>query len=134
VSGERPVTRRHLDAVMDAPAREYYRRLAAGELATTACEGCGHAAFPPGERCPRCGGDTEWAPLPLEGRLHAFTTQETAVRFAAPTVLALAELGGAVVPGVVDAPYEELRIGQPVRAEPFPEPDTGLTLLRFVPT
>lgn len=69
----------------------------------------------------------------MQGRLHAFTLQETALRFAAPAVLALAELGDAVVPGVVNAPYAELRIGQPITARPFSEPESGLTLLEFLP-
>jgi uncharacterized OB-fold protein len=65
--------------------------------------------------------------------LHAFTTQETALRFAAPAVLALVELGDVVVPAIAAADYGELRIGDEVRVEVFAEPDTGLSLLRAVP-
>jgi uncharacterized OB-fold protein len=72
-----------------------------------------------------------WVELPRTGRLHAFTTQETSVRFGAPTVLALAEVGDVVLPGVVDAPYDSLAIGQDVKVELHAEPETGLTLLAF---
>ena len=71
--------------------------------------------------------------MPGEGWLYAFTTQETALRFSAPTVLALAELGPATLPGIVRAPYADLRLGQAVSVRPFAERDTGLTLLEFVP-
>jgi uncharacterized OB-fold protein len=118
---------------MAPEAAEFYRRLGAGELATTRCESCGSTSFPPRSRCPACGETQRWVALPREGRLHAFTTQETALRFRAPAVLALVELDGVVVPGIVEAPYEALHIGQEVRAEPRLEPDTGLTLLAFVP-
>jgi hypothetical protein len=46
-------------------------------------------------------------------------------------VLALAEVGEVVVPGVVEAPYEALAVGDRVRVEPRDEPDTGLTLIGF---
>jgi len=117
---------------MHPAAREFYRRLAEeGQLATTRCERCAQTRFPPLERCPICGGQTTWLELPREGRLYAFTTQETALRFRAPAVLALAEVGEVVVPGIASEPYAELSIGQRVRVEPMPEPDTGLTLLEF---
>ena len=129
-----PAPRKYLDREMGELGREFYRRLAEdGELATTNCEGCAANQFPPRERCPGCGGETVWVPLPREGALHAFTTQSTALRFGAPAVLALAEVGGVMVPGIAEAPYEDLAIGQKVRVELREEPITHLTLLAFVP-
>jgi uncharacterized OB-fold protein len=129
-----PEPSKYLRREMDPAAREFYRRLAEdASLATTRCEPCAVTSFPPRTRCPRCGQPQQWVELPREGHLHAFTTQETAVRFRAPIVLALAEVGAVVVPGIVDAPYESLAIGQPVRVELRDEPDTGLTLLAFEP-
>jgi uncharacterized OB-fold protein len=129
-----PHPAKYLHREMDEAAREFYRRLEQdGRPATTRCEPCGRTTFPPRMRCPRCGGDQTWVELPRRGRLHAFTTQEGALRFRAPAVLALAELGDVVVPGIVNAPYEALRIGQAVAVHPHPEPETGLTLLRFEP-
>lgn len=127
-----PSPQKYLRQEMDASAREFYRRLAEeGQLATTRCERCARTAFPPRERCPGCGGQLAWVELPRRGRLYAFTSQETALRFRAPALLALAELGEAVVPGIVRAPDAELRIGWEVWVEPFSEPDSGLTLVSF---
>jgi uncharacterized OB-fold protein len=123
--------RRHLDRLLSGAAAAFYERLARGELATTSC--CGTTGFPPRLRCPRCGGESRWVQLPRRGRLEAFTTQESALRFAAPAVLALARLGEAVLPGVADVPYETLEIGQPVQVELRPVEDLGLTLVWFVP-
>lgn len=127
--------RKYLDRELDAAGREFYRRLSEdGQLATTRCERCERTSFPPHPRCPDCGEETSWVELPREGALHAFTTQETAVRFPAPEVLALAEVGEVVLPGIAAEPYEELAIGQAVRVVLRPEPETGLTLLAFEPS
>ena len=129
-----PELRKYLDRELGATGREFYRRLAEdGTLATTRCEACDQTHFPPRGRCAACGETTTWTELPREGRLHAFTTQSTALRFPAPAVLALAEVGGVVLPGIAEAAYEELRIGQAVHVALRREPDTGLTLLGFVP-
>ena len=130
---EPPSPSKYLLGEMSPAADEFYRRLADGQLCTTRCQSCGGTSFPPRERCPTCGAGEAWIELPMEGRLHAFTTQETALRFAAPAVLALAELGQAVVPGIMNAPYAELRVGQSITARPFSEPESGLTLLEFLP-
>ena len=129
-----PAPSKYLVRDMDPAAREFYRRLTEeGNIATTRCERCRRTSFPPRLRCPTCGAPLRWVELPRRGRLYAFTTQETASRFRAPAVLALAELGEAVLPGIVDAPYESLAIGQEVRVELRHEPETGLTLLAFEP-
>lgn len=125
---------KHLLRELTPVAAEFYRRLAEhGRPSTTTCARCQRTGFPPRLRCPTCGGAQEWVELPLEGRLHAFTTQETALRFTAPAVLALVELGPVVVPGVLHQPYEQLAIGQPVTLRPFTEPQTGFVLLEFRP-
>jgi uncharacterized OB-fold protein len=117
---------------MHPTAREYYRRLAQDAPATTRCPSCaGPAAFPPRARCGECAGPTEWVALPRRGRLEAFTTQETALRFGAPVALALARLGEAVVPGVIDAGCGELHVGDEVEVDLRPEPALGLTLVHY---
>jgi len=127
-----PASRKYVDREMGELGRQFYRRLAEdGSLATTRCESCAETHFPPRERCAECGAETTWIELPREGRLHAFTTQSTALRFGAPAVLALAEVGDVVVPGIAEAAYEDLEIGQAVRVDLRVEADTGLTLLAF---
>ena len=129
-----PPAVKYLTREMDDLAREFYRRLGDdGVLATTRCDRCDQSSFPPRARCVHCGSSQRWVPLPESGRLYAFTTQERALRFQAPWVLALAEFGDVVVPGVVDQRYEALSIGQAVTAAGKQEPDTGLTLVRFKP-
>ena len=130
---EPPGPGKYIQRELDPAAREFYRRLAGDQLATTACAACGTTSFPPRRRCRRCGREQQWAALPRQGRLHAFTTQETALRFSAPVVLALAELGEAVVPGVCESSYDELHIGQLVQAEIRREPETGFPVLVFIP-
>ena len=126
-----PAATKHLDRVMHATAREYYRRLANGEPATTRCSRCaGPPRFPPLPRCGECGEPTEWVSLPRRGTIEAFTTQETALRFGAPAWLALVRLGEAVVPGVIDTDAE-LRVGDEVTVELRPEPALGLTLVHY---
>ncbi len=130
-----PSPAKYLLREMDAAAHEFYRRLSEdGELVATRCERCARTSFPPRTRCETCSDPLTWIELPRHGRLYAFTTQETALRFRAPTVLALAELGDVVVPGIALASHTELRIGQEVWVQPLPEPDTGLAVLSFSTT
>ena len=123
---------KHLDRERDAPAREFYRRLADdGVASATRCPACGRTSFPPRARCPDCDRETEWVALPTRGRLHAFTTQERALRYGAPAVLALVELGEAIVPGVLDGPYDALTIGDEVELVPERVDELGLSVCRF---
>jgi uncharacterized OB-fold protein len=126
-----PPAAKYLDRDLDPLGREFYRRLESGELATTRCVRCERTTFPPLVRCAVCGGATEWVAIPRSGRLYAFTTQETGLRFTAPVVLALVELGEVTLPAVTHTPYGELVIGQEVTVEPFAQPDVGITLLSF---
>jgi uncharacterized OB-fold protein len=127
-----PSPAKYLLREMGAAAHEFYRRLSEDDqLFTTRCERCARTSFPPRTHCSTCSGPLIWIELPRHGRLYAFTSQEVALRFRAPAVLALAELGDVVLPGIALAPYSELRIGQEVWVQPLPEPDTGLTLLSF---
>jgi uncharacterized OB-fold protein len=128
-----PSPAKYVDRALDDVAREFYRRLADGRApATTRCPACEETRFPPRDRCPACGGEVEWVELPRRGTLHAFTTQETAVRFAAPAVLALVELGDVVVPAIAETAYDELAIGDEVEVEGMAVPELGLTLLRAI--
>lgn len=112
-------------------AREFYRRLGEGKLMSTRCRSCRETSFPPRLVCPNCREEQGWVELETHGTLQAFTTQESALRFSSPTVLALAAFGPVVLPGIVEDPIGSLSIGQAIRAEPFREPETELTLLMF---
>jgi len=124
---------------LSATATEFYDRLEHGQLATTQCANSdcirsGKPAFPPIPVCPACSRLHEWVELPLVGTLHAFTTQERALRYMAPTVFAVVDVvPGVAVPGIVNAKYESLAVGQPVTIKPFADAQSGLTLLEFAP-
>ena len=118
---------------MGPAAREFYRRLAEGQLATTHCASCDELRFPPLERCPSCGAPSAWRELSGRGVVYAFTQQERGLRFTAPAVLGVVELEeGVRVFGVLEAPFESLSIGQPVQLRLLGDP-TDLTLLAFRP-
>ena len=130
-----PKGSKHLHRLGDPTAREYQRRLAStGRPAATRCATCGALRFPPLARCPECGTETEWLVLPARGSLHAFTTQETSLRFRTPTVLALAEIAGVVVPGIIEEAISKLRIGEQVDVEVREEPETGMSIIIFIPS
>lgn len=118
--------------ITDAAARRFFAELQARRLATTRCPEHGFL-YPPRTWCPVCmREDLEWAELSGRGRLAAFSTQETAVRFAAPDVIGLVDLEeGVRILSAIEGRYEELSIGRPVRLG-FVEVD-GQVLHRFVP-
>jgi|tagenome__1003787_1003787.scaffolds.fasta_scaffold20759424_2 uncharacterized OB-fold protein len=124
---------KQLDRDRDATAREFYARLEAGTAATTRCPACGTTRFPPRARCATCDAPTEWIELPSRGRLHAFTMQERALRFGAPELLVLVELGDVVVPGVMAGPIDERAIGDEVELAADRVDDLGLSVCRFRP-
>ena len=102
---------------------EFYARLAAGRLSTTACAGCGRMAWPPRAFCPECGSDRfDWVDLPDEGTIHAFTVQETGLPagFDGPRAFAIVKLGGHRIFSVVrDVDATALNVGQRVRLAPM---------------
>jgi hypothetical protein len=116
---------------MDGAAREFYRRLEGGQLATPFCVQCGSPWFPPRRRCPACAGATEWRELSGRGSVYAFTCQEPGLRFTAPAVLGIAEMEeGVRLFGVFEAAFEALSVGQPIDAHLLKD-EWGLTLIAF---
>ena len=116
---------------MGALTREFYRRLEAGELASTFCPSCDRHVFPPRERCPGCADPLDWRALSGKGKVYAFTQQERGLRFTKPDVVGIAELEeGIRVFGVFDDEYEELAIESPVEIH-LRHDVAGLTLLAF---
>lgn len=118
---------------MGSAAREFYRRLDSGRLATTHCPACDELRFPPRDRCPSCGTATRWQELSGRGAVYAFTQQERGLRFTAPDVLGVVELEeGVRVFGLLEAPFESLAIGQPVQLR-LRRDVPPMTLLAFRP-
>ena len=108
-----------LEAADHNKLHEFYARLAAGRLSTTRCTACHRTAWPPRGFCAECASDRfEWVDLPAEGRIHAFTVQETGlpVGFEGPRVFAIVKVDGHRIFSVVrDADPASLVVGQRVR-------------------
>jgi hypothetical protein len=117
----------------DRVSERFYAELRERRLSTTRCRACGSLRFPPRAWCPDClSEDLEWIALSGKGRVAAFSTQETAVRFRAPDVIGLVDLDeGVRVLSHVAGRYEDLSIGDRVSVDFF-EPEPGLTLHRFL--
>jgi uncharacterized OB-fold protein len=116
---------------MSPAAREFYRRLDRGDLATTFCARCDTPSFPPRERCPNCLEAAAWRALSGRGSVYAFTQQERGLRFTAPDVVGIAELEeGVRVFGVFEEEFRSLAIGQPIQVH-LRRDVPGLTLLAF---
>jgi uncharacterized protein len=116
---------------MGPAAREFYRRLAEGELATGFCTSCATHVFPPRERCPGCSEELGWRALCGRGTVYAFTQQERGLRFTTPDVVGIAQLEeGVRLFGVFEEEFESLAIGQPIEVH-LRRDVPGLTLLAF---
>lgn len=112
--------------------RRFWESLAESEFVVGDCPDCGEAHFPPAPVCPVCGEAATMIPAEGTGTLYSFTRQHrTPPGFDSPAVIGTVELlEGPRVLMRVDAPYEALRIGQPVTVviEPFDEEyDRGRT-------
>ena len=118
----------------DGATRTFYEHLRERRFQSTRCRACGRLSFPPRPFCPRCGhGEVEWADLPREGRLHAFTQQQRALRFFAPEVIGQVELPEVgFILSRIDASFEALRIDQPVTVD-FYEISPELVVHQFRP-
>lgn len=116
----------------DAVVQRFFDELRERSLVTTRCRVCGSVRFPPRVWCPDCmSQDLEWKPLSGRGRLVAFSTQETGIRFRAPEVIGLVDLDdGPRLLTAIAGRYEDLAIGDEVVVE-FVEVEPGLVLHRF---
>ena len=121
--------------IQDRAAEGFLSRLREGRFQSTYCRKCDKMLYPPRIVCPTCLSEKlEWADLPREGELLAFTWQEEALRCAKPDVLGLVRLEGVGnVMSRIDAPYEDLSIGRKVVFDTWETPD-GMVLHQFRPT
>ncbi len=52
----------------------FFAGLAKGKLMGSRCKKCNYKFATPRSHCMECGAKTEWIELPLEGKIHTFTT------------------------------------------------------------
>lgn len=100
----------------------FFLGLAEGKLRGSECTACGCRFATPRASCMQCGAATRWFELPLEGRVHTWTTcyfGSEAFLKETPFNLALVEFDGVdtlLLARLVGATEKELRVGMPVRA------------------
>ena len=126
-----------LEAAEQTKLHEFYARLAGGRLVTTRCAGCGEIAWPPRGFCPSCGSDRfDWAELPTEGVIHAFTVQEAGLPpgFEGPRVFAIVKVDGhRIFAIIVGTEPGEVAIGRRVRLSPLRVADDPGGSARWLP-
>ena len=116
----------------------FFDRLRAGRLSTTRCPKDGELLWPPRTACPRCHSEElEWVDLPETGRLYAFSAvlagAPLGMEAEVPFAVGLVDLDGVPLRlfGRIDGrPWNELRIGEAVRVEPYDIGD-GRVFYRF---
>jgi uncharacterized OB-fold protein len=100
----------------------FYEHLAAGRLVTTRCRGCRRTDWPPRGFCPECTSDEfDWAELPAEGTVHAFTMQDAGVPagWTGPLVFAVVKVAGLrVFAPIVTSEPTRVEVGARVTLSP----------------
>lgn len=100
----------------------FFVGLAQGQLLGSECTRCHYRYATPRAYCMECGKKTKWVPLPLEGRIHSWTTchyGSEAFLKETPFNLVLVEFAGVntlLLARMIGATQEELRVGMKVRA------------------
>ncbi len=101
----------------------FFAGLTRGKLMGSACPTCGQRFATPRSHCMECGAKTEWFELPLEGRVHTFTTcyfGGEAFLNETPFSLILVEFDGVdslFMSRIVGADEKDISIGMPVKAQ-----------------
>lgn len=116
----------------------FYERLREGHLSTTRCRRDGDLHWPPRTACPKCHTEElDWVDLPDRGHLYAFSAVLAGAPLGlegdVPFAVGLVDLLGAplrLFGRIEGPPWNELRIGQPVRVETYDIGD-GRMFYRF---
>ncbi|MCL5265225.1 MAG: Zn-ribbon domain-containing OB-fold protein [Chloroflexi bacterium] len=111
----------------------FFAGLSKGKLMGSKCTACGYKYATPRSHCMECGAKTEWMELPLEGKVHTFTTcyfGSEEFLDQTPFTLILVEFEGVntlFLSRVIGIEHGKVHIGMPVKAE-------FLRLSKFKPT
>lgn len=117
----------------------WFAGLTKGKLLGSRCNPCSYTYATPRGHCMRCGARTEWVELPLEGRVHTWTTcyyGGEAFLSETPFNLVLVEFEGVdtlLLARLVGCDRDEIRIGMPIRAKFRRKPQLKPTDVYFVP-
>lgn len=117
----------------------FFLGLAEGKLMGSECTHCHYRYATPRSHCMNCGHETEWFELPLEGRVHSWTTcyfgseeflKET------PFNLAMVEFDGVdtlLLSRLTGIKEPDIYIGMKVRAEFRKKPRYLISDVHFIP-
>jgi len=116
----------------------FYDRLREGRLSTTKCRRDGSLHWPPRTACPTCRTEElDWVDLPERGHVYAFSAvlagAPLGMESDVPFAVGLVDLDGVelrLFGRIEGRPWNELRIGQPVRTEAYDIGD-GRMFYRF---
>ncbi|MCL4466278.1 MAG: Zn-ribbon domain-containing OB-fold protein [Chloroflexi bacterium] len=117
----------------------FFAGLAKGKLRGSRCAKCKYTYATPRGHCMQCGGPTEWVELPLQGRIHTYTTcyygSESFLK-ETPYTLILVEFDGVdtlFMSRLAGLAPEDVRVGLPVRAQFVRQSRFRPTDVYFVP-
>ncbi len=118
---------------------DFFLGLAKGKLLGSECKNCHHRYATPRSHCMECGSETKWFRLPLQGKVHSWTTcyfgseeflKET------PFNLALVEFEGVdtlLLSRLDGVKQDQAFIGMKVKAEFRKKPRYLISDVHFVP-
>jgi uncharacterized protein len=120
----------------------FFLGLADGKLRGSKCRKpkCAFVFATPRSHCMVCGAPTEWIDLPLNGKVHSWTTchfGSEAFLKETPYNLAMVEFEGAgslLLVRLKDCTESDLYVGMPVEARFEPHPKYSITDVWFVPS
>ncbi|MBI4481174.1 MAG: Zn-ribbon domain-containing OB-fold protein [Acidobacteria bacterium] len=117
----------------------FFVGLSQGKLMGSECKKCHHRFATPRAYCMQCGAPTKWIELPLEGRIHTWTTcyfGSEAFLKETPFNLILVEFDGVdtlFLARLVGPTQDEIKIGAKVRAQFLRNSKFKPTDVYFVP-
>jgi uncharacterized OB-fold protein len=117
----------------------FFAGLAQHKLLGSRCTVCGYTYATPRGHCMECGSATDWHELPLEGKVHTYTTcyyGGEAFLKETPYTLVLVEFAGIdtlFLSRLVGAAPDEVQIGMPIRARFLRNCKFRVTDVYFVP-
>ena len=118
---------------------KFFLGLAEGKLCGSVCKACKHKYATPRSHCMECGNETKWVELPLQGRVHSWTTcyfgseefmKET------PFNLALVEFDGfdtLFLTRLIGPKTEDIFVGMKIKARFKKKPRYLVSDVYFVP-
>lgn len=118
---------------------EFFKNLGKGKLTGSRCKRCKYTYATPRKHCMFCGEETEWIDLPLEGRIHSYTTcyfGSEQIQWKPPYHLILVEfkdVNSLFFSRLIGADFEDIYIGMEVRAKFRKMMKMNITDVYFVP-